>query len=197
MLTELVIATHNSGKAKEISELLEPYVQNFYTSAELKLPEPEETGATFSENAKLKALIAAKESGKPALADDSGLSVNALDGAPGIYSARWGGDNKDFDMAMNRVHVSLDEAKSEDRSAEFVCALALAYPDGNCEVFEGRTQGTIISPARGDMGFGYDPIFQPNGSMKTFAETTPEEKQKLSHRAKAFGLLVKAVFKQG
>lgn len=195
MLDNLVIATHNKGKAKEISALLKPYVSDFYTAGELNLPEPEETGKTFAENATLKAVAAAKASGKPALSDDSGLAVNALDGAPGIYSARWGGENKDLDLAMEKVHTALDEAKSEDRSAAFVCALALAFPDGTCQVFEGRAQGTIIAPARGDMGFGYDPIFQPDGFQKTFAEMNSEEKQKLSHRAKAFGLFIKNVFK--
>lgn len=190
---ELVVATHNKGKAREIAELLSPYVANFYTAGELDLPEPEETGSTFAENAILKAVAAAKGSGKPALADDSGLAVNALNGDPGIYSARWGGLEKDFNIAMKKVHEALGDAK--DRSAYFVCTLALAWPDGHSEVFEGRVHGEIVWPMRGEKGFGYDPVFQANGYDITFAEMDPAEKQAISHRAQAFELLVQNCLK--
>lgn len=194
MLDELVIATHNAGKAREISALLRPYVRSFFTAGELNLPEPEETGSSFAENAKIKALAAAKSAGKPALADDSGLSVIALDGAPGIYSARWGGETKDFALAMRRVYDELEALKATDRSAAFVCALALAYPDGQCVTFEGQCEGDITWPPRGDKGFGYDPIFQPAGYSQSFAEMDSALKQALSHRGKAFALLVEGVF---
>ncbi len=190
---ELLIATHNKGKAKEISALLRPYVRKFYIAADLGLPEPEETGVTFAENAKIKALSAANVSGKVALADDSGLVVNALGGAPGIYSARWAGESRDFGKAMLKVHDSL--ADSMDRSAYFVCALVLGWPDGHVEFFEGRVDGTIVWPMRGDNGFGYDPIFQPEGYDVTFGEMNPEEKERISHRAVAFNRLIKECLK--
>lgn len=190
---ELVVATHNKGKAREIAALLSPYVSEFYTAGELNLPEPEETGATFAENAILKAVAAAKGSGKPALADDSGLAVNALNGDPGIYSARWGGESKDFNIAMKKVHEAL--GTSDDRSASFVCTLALAWPDGHSEVCEGRVHGVIVWPMRGEKGFGYDPVFQPDGYDITFAEMDGAEKQAISHRARAFELLVQNCLK--
>ncbi|MCD8570676.1 MAG: RdgB/HAM1 family non-canonical purine NTP pyrophosphatase [Alphaproteobacteria bacterium] len=180
----LVLATHNQGKVREIGELLEGVVAEVKSVGELGLPEPEETGSTFAENALLKARAAAQGSGLPALADDSGLAVNALGGAPGIYSARWAGPEKDFALAMNTVNESLNEF--EDKSAAFVCALALVWPDGREEVFEGRADGHIVWPPRGDQGFGYDPIFVPDGLQTTFAEMSPAHKQQLSHRAKAF-----------
>lgn len=187
---ELLIATHNKGKAKEIVALLKPSlsVRKFYTSADLGLTEPVEDGYSFSENAKIKALSAARISGKVALADDSGLAVNSLGGAPGIYSARWGGEPRDFEKAMHRVHDALGDAM--DRSAYFICVLALAWPDGHTEVFEGCVDGKIVWPARGDKGFGYDPIFQPDGYEVTFGEMDLEQKYKISHRAKAFQNLV-------
>lgn len=190
---ELLIATHNSGKAKEISELLSDYVPNFCTAGDLGLPEPEETGVTFVENAILKAQAAAQRSGKVSLADDSGLAVNALNGDPGVYSARWGGVDKDFDLAMCKVHDMLGD--TDDRSAYFVCVLALGWPDGHSEVFEGRVHGDIIWPMRGDKGFGYDPIFQANGYDITFAEMEPTDKHAISHRAHAFDLLVRSCLK--
>ncbi len=190
---ELLIATHNPGKAREISDLLRAYVLRFITAGDLGLPEPEETGASFAENAILKAQAAAQASGKVCLADDSGLAVNALGGDPGIYSARWGGPEKDFDLAMRKVHEALGAA--EDRSASFVCVLALGWPDGHSEVFEGRSDGQIIWPARGDKGFGYDPIFQPDGQAMTFAQMEPENKHAISHRARAFDLLVQSCLK--
>jgi XTP/dITP diphosphohydrolase len=186
---ELVIATHNAGKAREISDLLRPYVAKFYTAAELNLPEPEEIGATFIENAALKARAAALASGKPALADDSGLSVTVLGGEPGIYSARWAGPEKDFNKAMAEVNKRL--GSNPDRSAAFICTLALGWPDGHVETFEGRIDGTLIDPPRGDKGFGYDPIFIPEGDDRTYAEISPEEKHATSHRARAFAKLVK------
>ena len=185
---ELLIATHNKGKAKEISELLAPYVDEFFTAADLNLAEPEETGTTFAENAILKAQAAAQASGKVALADDSGLAVNALSGNPGIYSARWGGPGKDFDLAMKKVHEKLQDHK--DRSAYFVCVLALGWPDGHTDVYEGRVNGEIVWPMRGNKGFGYDPIFQPDGYDTTFGEMEPAEKHAISHRADAFEKLV-------
>jgi XTP/dITP diphosphohydrolase len=190
---ELLIATHNKGKAKEISALLKPYVRKFYTAADLGLPEPEETGVTFAENARIKVLSAAKMSGKVALADDSGLAVNALGGAPGIYSARWAGGARDFSKAMNTIHEAL--ADSMDRSAYFVCVLALGWPDGHTELFEGRVDGKIVWPMRGNHGFGYDPIFQPEGYENTFGEMSPEKKHKISHRAVAFEKLVSQCLK--
>lgn len=190
---ELLIATHNKGKAREIAELLGPYVPHFVTAGDLNLPEPEETGATFAENAALKARVAALESGKIALADDSGLAVNALNGDPGIYSARWGGPQKDFNLAIEKVHHAL-EGKA-DRSASFVCVLALGWPDGHTEVFEGYVHGQITWPMRGEKGFGYDPIFIPDGYAQTFAEMGMQEKQKISHRGRAFDLLVQLALK--
>ncbi len=190
---ELVIATHNAGKAREISALLSPYVSTFFTAHDLDLEEPEETGLTFAENAILKAQAAAQSSGKICLADDSGLAVNALNGDPGIYSARWGGADKDFNLAMNKVHEALGDAA--DRSASFVCTLALGWPDGHSEVFEGRVNGQIIWPMRGEKGFGYDPIFQADGYDITFAEMNSDEKQAISHRARAFALLVENCLK--
>lgn len=186
---ELVIATHNPGKAREISQLLKPYIPKFYTAAELNLPEPEETGTTFMENAELKARAAALASGKPALADDSGLAVTALNGEPGIYSARWAGPEKDFTAAMQKIHDKMGMA--QDRSAAFICVLSLAWPDGHVESFEGRADGEIVWPPRGQKGFGYDPFFAPDGYFRTFAEIEPEEKHRMSHRAEAFRKLVK------
>lgn len=196
---ELVLATHNAGKAREISALLSAYVERFYTAGELDLPEPEETGSTFQENAELKALAAARASGRPALADDSGLAVHALNGDPGIYSARWALDKtgkvRDFNLAMRRVHEALGDLP--DRGAAFICVLSLAWPDGHVESFEGRIEGQIIWPMRGEKGFGYDPVFQPSGYEKTFAEIDPSEKQAISHRARAFEKLVKNCLGRG
>ncbi len=194
---ELVIATHNAGKADEIAELLQPYVTSFFNAKELGLPEPEETKKTFIGNATLKAVSAMRHSGKAALADDSGLFVNALDGAPGIYSARWAEDEhgvRDFNRAMSRVNEELADVR--DRSAAFICALSLAWPDGHVESFEGCVKGRIIFEPRGDKGFGYDPIFMPNGYNLSFAEMDPAVKQQISHRRDAFDQLVKACFCQ-
>lgn len=181
---ELVIASHNAGKVKEISALLAPYVSSFVSAADLGLDEPEETGSTFEANAILKARAAAEASGKPSLADDSGLAVNALNGDPGIYSARWAGEPRDFDKAMQKVHDALGDAK--DRSAAFICVLALAFPDGRVETFEGIAPGEIVWPPRGDQGFGYDPMFVADGMDKTYGEIDPAQKHEISHRALAF-----------
>jgi XTP/dITP diphosphohydrolase len=188
----LVIASHNKGKVREIAELLGAYVAHFPSAGELGLPEPEETEATFIGNAELKARAAAIASGLPALADDSGLVVPALGGAPGIYSARWAGPDKDFDFAIRRVQVELGGG---DPAAHFVCALALAWPDGHAESVEGRINGHLVFPPRGDRGFGYDPIFIMAGRDITFAEMDPAEKHAVSHRADAFAQLVALCFK--
>ena len=187
---KLIIASHNKGKVREIADLLAPFGLDVISAGELNLPEPEETGLTYIENAELKALAAAKAANLPALADDSGLSVNALGGAPGIYSARWAGPDKDFDHAMRRVADALLLSGTTDRTAEFVCALTLAWPDGQTLSFEGRVAGTIVWPARGDKGFGYDPIFVPTGHTITFGEMEPDKKHAMSHRAVAFDKLV-------
>ncbi|HYC03365.1 MAG TPA: RdgB/HAM1 family non-canonical purine NTP pyrophosphatase [Azospirillaceae bacterium] len=189
----LVIASHNKGKVKEIAELLGAYVSRFPTAGELGLPEPEETETTYKGNAELKALAAARASGLPALSDDSGMSVDALGGAPGIYSARWAGPEKDFAAAMARVERELPP--DADRGAEFVCALCIAWPDGHVETVEGRLRGTLVHPPRGTKGFGYDPIFIPLGDTRTFGEIEPEEKHAMSHRALAFRQLVERCFR--
>ncbi|HYD66346.1 RdgB/HAM1 family non-canonical purine NTP pyrophosphatase [Azospirillum sp.] len=188
----LVIASHNPGKVREIAELLEPYVETFTSSGTLGLPEPEETGDSFVANAELKALAAAG-AGYVALADDSGLVVPALGGDPGIYSARWAGPGKDFRVAMERVEEGL--TGKADRSAYFVCALSLAWPDGHVETVEGRCHGTLVWPPRGEKGFGYDPIFKPDGFDITFGEMDPAKKHEMSHRADAFRQLVERCFK--
>jgi len=191
---DLVVATHNPGKLREIVALLQPLGANVSSAGERGLPEPEETGLTFIANAELKALAAAQASGLPALADDSGLAVTALGGAPGIYSARWAGPGKDFGLAMDRVRRELAATGTEDHRAAFICALTLAWPDGHCESFEGRIEGNLVFPPRGDRGFGYDPIFIAQGWDITFAEMDPIEKHEMSHRANAFRLLVAACF---
>tara|TARA_B100000424_G_scaffold246121_1_gene217536 strand:+ start:120 stop:725 length:606 start_codon:yes stop_codon:yes gene_type:complete len=189
----LVIATHNPGKLREIQDLLVPFGVQVTSAGELGLPEPVEDGDTFQANALIKAHAAAQASGLPALADDSGLAVSALGGAPGIHSARWAGPEKDFGQAMERIWELILE--SEDRRAHFVCALALAWPDGHADVFEGRVDGTLIWPPAGDKGFGYDPMFQPEGYFITFGEMDPEAKHRISHRAHAFEQLVTACFR--
>ncbi len=192
---KLVIASHNEGKVREIAELLGPYGVEPVSAASLDLPEPEETGNSFVDNAELKARLAADLSGLPALADDSGLCVDALGGAPGIYSARWAGETKDFAVAMERVHQEvLAKGPEAGRNAHFVCALAVCWPeDGQCEAFEGRVDGTLAWPPRGDRGFGYDPMFQPIGHHETFGEMDQTAKHAMSHRADAFRKLVAAL----
>jgi len=189
----LVVASHNSGKVREIAALLAPLGVEAVSAASLALAEPEETEATFAGNAALKARAAAEASGLPALADDSGLEVFALDGDPGVYSARWAGPEKDFAAAMERVQDELAARQTKDYSARFVCALALAQPGGAVDVFEGEARGKIVWPPRGQKGFGYDPIFQPEGETRTFGEMTHEEKLPLTHRARAFEKLLAAL----
>jgi XTP/dITP diphosphohydrolase len=191
---KLVIASHNLGKVREIRELLEPYGLDVIGAADLGLVEPEETGSTFAENAILKAEAASAASNLAALADDSGLSVSALNGAPGIYSARWAGPKKDFRMAMTRVEDEMRSSGNPDKRAHFVCALALSAPQAATEIFEGRAYGQIDFPPRGQFGFGYDPIFIPEGHRFTFAEMDPHAKHAISHRAKAFEKFVKSAF---
>ncbi len=203
----LVIATHNAGKLKEIAALLAPYGLNCISAGSLGLPEPMETGKTFAENALIKARAAAEASGLPALSDDSGLCVSALDGRPGVYTADWaerqwfedapngpkGG--RDWYMAMGKVEGMLQQlGPSVDRSSHFACVLALAWPDGEQAVYEGRVEGDLTWPPRGTLGFGYDPVFVPLGESRTFAEHDPAEKHKISHRAAAFAKLVAEQF---
>lgn len=191
--TALVAATHNPGKAKELVALLDGRF-GILAAGSLGLPEPDETEATFTGNALLKARHAAQHSGHIAIADDSGLSVAALEGSPGIFSARWAGPSKDFAAAMNKVEERIIETGSDDRSAWFTSALAVAWPDGPAVVVEGRVDGQLVFPGRGDRGFGYDPIFIPDGYSLTFGEMDPAEKDALSHRARAFEKLKAALF---
>ncbi|MGE5148191.1 MAG: RdgB/HAM1 family non-canonical purine NTP pyrophosphatase [Candidatus Eiseniibacteriota bacterium] len=190
----LVIASHNRGKVREIAELMQPYGIDVVSAGALGLAEPEETGTSFAENAALKAHAAATASGLPALADDSGLVVPALGGAPGIHSARWAGPTRDFGHAMAEVERKLEAlgATGDERRAHFVCALALAWPDGHAEIFEGEVHGHLVWPPRGDRGFGYDPVFLPDGRNETFGEMAPDAKHAISHRANAFKKLIAA-----
>ena len=190
----LVVASHNPGKVVEINDLLSQFSVNTISASSLDLDEPEETGKTFVENALLKAEAAAMAANLPALADDSGLVVDALGGRPGIYSARWARPAKDFGAAMQRVESELVLAGNHDRSAHFVCVLALAWPDGHAETFEGRVYGALVWPGRGDKGFGYDPVFVPDGFDITFGEMEPQRKHDMSHRSVAFTRLVDACF---
>jgi len=199
---KLVIASHNAGKVREIRDLLAPYGIEPVSAPDLGLAEPAETGTTFAENALLKARESAEASGIVALADDSGLCVTALDGAPGVYTADWaekaafeGGPGRDWYMAMGKVEGRLAKlGRDVDRKAAFVCTLALAWPDGQSALFEGRVEGSLTWPPRGGLGFGYDPVFVPDGRCETFAELDPAEKHTISHRADAFAKLVAAVF---
>ncbi len=192
---KLVVATHNPGKVREIGDLLAPYGMQAVSAGERGISEPDETGVTFAQNACQKAVHSANSSGLPALADDSGLEVEALGGQPGIYSARWGGPQKDFAMAMERVHTELEAAAAttpQQRAANFICVLALALPDGTCTTYEGKVSGSITWPMRGLHGFGYDPIFVPKGHEITFGEMDPVKKHQMSHRARAFAAFTKA-----
>lgn len=188
----LVIASHNKGKLKEIGELLAPYDIKCISAGDLNLDEPEETGTTFVANAELKAVAAAKASGHKALADDSGFAVKALGGDPGIYSARWAGPEKDFNLAMQKVHDKLEA--HDDKAAAFICVLSLCDPLGNVVSFEGRVDGHMVWPPRGDKGFGYDPVFVAEGHTETFAEIEPQDKHAISHRADAFAKFIKGCF---
>ena len=188
--SHLVVASHNEGKVREIKALLGPHGIVAVSAGSLGLPEPEETGLTFAANAEIKAHASAKGSGHAALADDSGLCVEALDGAPGIYSARWAGPTKDFRIAMTRIHDELRHKGLTTSAAKFVCALCVALPSGEFQTFEGEVYGRLTFPPRGDHGFGYDPIFIADGMEETFAEIDPAKKHAMSHRAKAFEKLL-------
>ena len=203
--SRLVVATHNDGKLRELRELLKPFALDLTSAGELGLPEPEETGTSFAENARIKAEAAAKASGLPALADDSGLAVLALWGAPGIFSARWAGPNKDFASAMQRIEDELHARgalEPPQRRAAFVAALCLCRPDGECDEVEGFVLGTLVWPPRGTAGFGYDPVFLPESHERTFGEMSADEKHGvdwktghgLSHRARAFIALAGRAF---
>ena len=189
----LVVASHNAGKVTEIGDLLAPYDLDVVSAAELNLPEPEETGTTFVANAILKAEAAVQGSNLPCLADDSGLAVAGLEGDPGIYSARWAGPERDFKAAMALVNDKLGD--NPNRRAYFISVLSLAWPDGHMENFEGRVYGTLVWPPRGRCGFGYDPMFMPDGHDKTFGEIPYDEKQRISHRAAAFQKLIDGCFR--
>jgi len=205
----IVVASHNAGKIREIEDLIGPFGFSAKSAAELKFEEPDETGTTFEENATIKALASAKASGLPALSDDSGLVVDALDGAPGVYTANWAekeDGTRDFAMAMEKVEKALADkgvTDAKDRTARFVSVLCLAWPDGHTELFRGEVDGTVVWPPRGSQGFGYDPVFQPEGYETTFGEMSAEEKHgwkpgdaaALSHRARAFKLFVETCLK--
>jgi XTP/dITP diphosphohydrolase len=193
--TRLVVASHNPGKVREILDLVAPHGLSVVSAAELGLPEPEETGTTFAANAQLKAEAAARRAGLPALSDDSGLEVEALGGDPGIYSARWAGPSKDFAVAMQRVSEEVgrrDGWKEPGPRANFIAVLCLAWPDGEVSLFEGKVYGHLVWPPRGSKGFGYDPMFVPDGHKLTFGEMEPDAKHAISHRARAFRLFARA-----
>ena len=197
---KLVVASHNLGKLREIAELLEPFGLTAVSAGSLGLPEPEETETTFAGNARLKAVAAATKAGLPALSDDSGLAVDVLGGAPGIYSARWAGPSKDFAVAMEKVAKEITDRHgwaAPGPAARFVCALCLAQPDGSSDVFEGTIEGRLVWPPRGGKGFGYDPMFVPDGYDLTFGEMEPADKHAMSHRARAFAAFVKAYLESG
>lgn len=189
----LIAATHNAGKVRELKDLFEPLGYDVVSAAELDLEEPEETETTFTGNAILKARAAATATGCPALADDSGLAVDALNGRPGIYSARWAGEPRDFGKAMEKVETERAKADPTNRRAKFVCALAVVWPDGHSEVFEGEVHGDLVWPPRGHRGFGYDPAFVATGERLTFGEMDPAKKHAMSHRADAFAKLKAAL----
>ncbi|MEZ5817075.1 MAG: non-canonical purine NTP pyrophosphatase [Hyphomicrobiaceae bacterium] len=192
----LVVASHNPGKLREIADLVRPYGLDAVSAGALDVSEPDETETTFAGNARLKALHSAVSTGLPALSDDSGLEVEALGGDPGVYSARWAGPSKDFDVAMRKVHDALAAkgtwASGGGPRANFTAALCLAWPDGDTQVFEGKVFGRLVWPPRGAKGFGYDPMFLPDGATETFGEMEPEKKHAISHRARAFRLFVEA-----
>jgi XTP/dITP diphosphohydrolase len=193
-ISKIVIASHNQGKVREIGELLSPFGFAVVSAAQLNVDEPEETGLTFAENALLKARNTTERTGMVALADDSGMAIAALGGAPGIYSARWAGESKDFSVAFERIKKELKEKNIQPNDgirASFICALCLYFPGGENHIFEGRIDGTLTFPPRGDKGFGYDPVFIPEGYDITFAEMEHDKKQAISHRARAFAKLVK------
>lgn len=188
----LVVASHNEGKVQEIRDLLQPFGIKTLSAGELGLGEPEETEASFVGNALIKARAAATASGLPALADDSGLAVDALDGEPGIHTARWAGPARDFLLAMRKVEEAMQASGNPARGARFICALALAWPDGETAAFEGKVEGELVWPPRGERGFGFDPVFRPLGHAITFGEMEPAKKHSMSHRADAFRQLLGA-----
>lgn len=193
----ILFATHNAGKLEEIQELFAPYGVEVVGAAEMELAEPEETESTFVGNARIKAKAAVDATGMPALSDDSGIKVDALDGAPGVYTADWAEtpNGRDFVMAMTKTNTMLEERNApHPRHARFCATMVLAWPDGHDEVFEGFAEGTLVWPMRGKLGHGYDPMFQPNGEARTFAEMTHAEKNKISHRADVFAKLIKGCF---
>ncbi|MBL4741185.1 MAG: RdgB/HAM1 family non-canonical purine NTP pyrophosphatase [Sneathiella sp.] len=194
--SKLIVASHNAGKVREIRDLLADFGVEPISAGELGLPEPVEDGDTFIANAEIKALAAAKASGLVSLSDDSGFAVDALNGDPGIYSARWAGPSKDFSIAMGKIKEKLKASGGANLSSSFICALSLAWPDGHVESFEGRVYGTFTWPPRGEKGFGYDPVFTPNERETTFAEMDPAEKHAISHRANAFRQLIDACFQK-
>jgi XTP/dITP diphosphohydrolase len=198
--TRLVVASHNPGKVREILDLVAPHGLSVVSAAKLQLPEPEETGATFAENARIKAEASAQGAGLPALSDDSGLEVEALGGAPGIYSARWAGPAKDFSVAMQRVADEVKQRggwKAPGPRANFTAALCLAWPDGEVALFEGKVYGHLVWPPRGTRGFGYDPMFVADGHALTFGEMEPDAKHAISHRARAFQRFARACLGEG
>lgn len=190
---KLIAATHNKGKVAELKDLFEPLGFEVVSAVELDLDEPEETELTFEGNALIKARAASEATGAPALSDDSGLEVTALGGMPGVHTAIWAGEPRDFYVAMEKVERELNAISAEDRSAKFVSCLAIAWPDGHEETFRGEVHGTLTWPPRGEMGFGYDPVFVPVGHDVTFAELEPQQKHSMSHRAMAFDKLKKAL----
>lgn len=190
----IVIASHNNGKVSEIKDLLKPYAVTIKSASELDLIEPEETENTYKGNALLKAREAALASNLPALADDSGFELNAIDNQPGVNSARWAGEDRDFARAMENLFVGLQLSGSKDLGCRFVCALSIVWPDGHDETVEASVEGNFVWPPRGENGFGYDPVFQPNGHQQTFGEMEASIKNGLSHRNKAFALLIKRCF---
>lgn len=192
--TRLLIASRNEGKVTEIKTLLAPYNIEIVSAKELDIQEPEETSNSFRGNAELKAKYYCKEGNLPALADDSGLSVNVLNGDPGIHSARWAGEPRDFNVAIQRIKDEIEDKNIVNPKASFSCALSLCWPDGHTETVEGQCHGTLTFPGRGEKGFGYDPIFVPSGAEQTFAEMEAEEKDRISHRAVAFGKLIEKCF---
>ncbi len=195
----LLVATHNQGKLDEITELLKPFGVSVVGAAEMNLPEPVEDGVTFVENARIKAHAAAKATGLPALSDDSGITIDALDGAPGVYTADWAEtpNGRDFVMAMTKTHDKLEAINApHPRKARFCSTLVLAWPDGHDEVFEGKVNGSLVWPMRGSVGHGYDPMFMPDGYDITFGEMAFEKKNEISHRADAFAKLVKGCFER-
>ena len=193
---KLVISSHNTGKIKEFYELFKPFNITLFSSLDFNIDKPKENGNNFSENALIKAYYTYEHTGLASLSDDSGICIEALEGQPGIFSARWAGPKKDFSEAIKKVEKKLKDLKIEKACAFFICSLAIVWPDGSHQLFEGRVDGRLIFPPRGNFGFGYDPIFIPHGRKETFGEMDPKIKKKISHRAEAFKLLCKACFNE-